>query len=257
MFNLKKKSLVYLISVVLLLLFISGLVPALRDPLLNISEYPLKFLSLIKNELSGMVFYHRNFIQNERMKKEADLLKQKINNLREAALENARLKNILRFKQKSSYKVIAAAVIGRSPDSWSSMIIIDKGSSSGIRPGMAVITYLGLAGRVIETTGSVSKIMLINDPDFGVSAVVQRSRQEGLVSGTLGNYLIMRYLPKDADIKVSDLIVTSGLTGKYIKGLLIGIVVEIGDEFSGLSRYCLIKPAVSLSNIEEALIVVP
>lgn len=99
--------------------------------------------------------------------------------------------------------------------------------------------------------------MLINDPDFGVSAVVQRSRQEGLVSGTLGNNLIMRYLPKDADIKVSDIIVTSGLTGKYIKGLLIGRVVEIGDEFSGLSRYCLIKPAVSLSNIEEVLIIIP
>ena len=257
MFNLKKKSLVYFFGVVLSLLLICGLIPALRAPLLNISEYPLKFLSLIKNELSGIVFYHRNFVQNERMKKEADLLRQKINSLRETALENARLKNILRFKQKSSYKVIAAAVIGRSPDSWSSIIIIDKGSSSGIRPGMAVITYLGLTGRVIETTESAGKIMLINDPDFGVSAVVQRSRQEGLVSGTLGNNLIMRYLPKDADIKVSDMIVTSGLTGKYIKGLLIGRVVEIGDEFSGLSRYCLIKPAVSLSNIEEVLIIIP
>lgn len=257
MFNFKKKSLAYLITVVLLLLFICGLIPPLRPPLLNISAYPLKLLTLVKNELAGIVFYHRNLIQNERLKKEVDLLRQRINTLNEAALENVRLKNILRFKQKSSFKVIAARVIGRSPDNWSSIIIIDKGSYSGIRSGMVVITYPGLAGRVIETTESTSKIMLINDPDFGVSAMVQRSRQEGLVSGTLGNFLIMKYLPRDADIKVSDIIITSGLTDKYIKGLLIGKVVEIGEELSGLSRYCLIRPAVNLANIEEVLIIIP
>jgi len=69
--------------------------------------------------------------------------------------------------------------------------------------------------------------------------------------------LIMKYLPKDADIRVSDLIITSGLTEAYPKGLLIGSVVNIGEEFSGLSRYCQIKPVVNLSSIEEVLIIIP
>lgn len=257
MFNFKKKSLVYYVFLLLLLLFICVLIPSLRRPLLGVLEYPLKLATLIKREFAGIIFYHRNLIQNERLKKERDLLRQKVNALNESALENARLKNILYFKQKSSYKVIAAGVIGRCADNWSSVIIIDKGSFNGIREGMSVITYLGLAGRVIETTESTGKIMLINDPDFGVSAIVQRSRQEGLISGTLGNFLIMRYLPRDSDVKVSDIVVTSGLTEKYIKGLLIGTVVEVGDELSGLSRYCLVKPAVNLTNIEEVLIIVP
>jgi rod shape-determining protein MreC len=67
----------------------------------------------------------------------------------------------------------------------------------------------------------------------------------------------MKYLPKDADIQVSDVIITSGLTETYPKGLLIGSVLNIGEEFSGLSRYAIIKPVVNLSNIEEVLIIIP
>jgi rod shape-determining protein MreC len=153
--------------------------------------------------------------------------------------------------------VVPARVIGRSADNWSSIVIIDKGSYNGIRRGFVAINYLGLVGRVIEVGDTASKIMLINDPSLGVSSVVQRSRQEGLVSGTLGRSLIMKYLPKDADIQPSDTIVTSGLTSAYPKGLLIGTVVSIGEEFSGLSRYAIIMPAVNLSSIEEVLIIIP
>lgn len=196
-------------------------------------------------------------VQNERLKKETDLLRHKLNAANEIYLENKRLHNLFYFKQKSPYKLIAARVIGRPADSWSSVIIIDKGRFNGIKPDMVAINYLGLVGRVIETTVSTSKIMLINDPNMGVSCIVQRSRQEGLVCGTLGSDLIMKYLPKEADINVSDPIITSGLTDAYPKGLLVGTVIDVGDEFSGLTRYCLIKPAVNLSSIEEVLIIIP
>lgn len=185
-----------------------------------------------------------------------DLLKNKLNAREEIYLENARLKSLLYFKQKSPYKLIAARVIARSADSWSSSVIIDKGKYNGIKRGMAVITYLGLAGRVIETQEFTSKILLINDPNLGVSSLVQRSRQEGLICGTLGTHLIMRYLPEESDIRIQDVIITSGLNETYPKGLLIGAVVGIGKEFSGLSRFAIIKPAVNLSNIEEVLIII-
>jgi rod shape-determining protein MreC len=255
-FKFKKKNLSYVIIFICLLFSLSILTPALRTPVLKTLKYPLNLLTLIGREINGIIFYHRNLIQNERLKKEIDLLKNKLNAYDEIYLENKRLKDTLSFKQKSPYKVIAARVIARGPDNWSSIIIIDKGGYNGIRSGMAAITYLGLVGRVIETTESTSKIMLINDPSFAVSGIVQRSRQEGLVSGTLGNSLIMRYLPKESDISISDVIITSGLTDTYPKGLLIGTVTNIADEFSGLSRYAIIKPAVNPSTIEEVLIIV-
>lgn len=256
MLKFRKKNLFYFLAAVILVSAISGLIPALRIPLLNTLKYPLNLLTLSGHELGGIVFYHRNLLRNERFKKEIDLLRNKLNTLNEIYLENNRLRALLSFKQKTPYKVIAARVIARSPDNWSSIIIVDKGQFNGIKRGSVVINYLGLAGRVIETTKSTSKIMLINDPNFGVSAIVQRSRQEGLVTGTLGNSLIMKYLTKDSDVKVSDSVITSGLTNTYPKGLVIGVVTAVGEEFSGLSHYAIIRPAVDLSNLEEVLIIV-
>jgi len=253
----KKKSLIYSAVFVFFIVLLSSLSPAFKEPTVYILKSPLGLIRLIRRELAGIIFYHHNLIQNERLKREIDLFRNKVNSLNEIYLENKRLKNLLSFKQKSVYKVTAARVIGRTVDNWSSVVLIDKGSHNGIRRGFVVITPSGLAGRVIETTGSASKVILINDPGFGVSAIVQRSRQEGLVSGTLGHSLIMKYLTKDADIKVSDVIITSGLTSAYPKGLLIGSVLNIGEEFSGLSRYAIIKPAVDLDSIEELFIIIP
>ncbi|MCG2706282.1 MAG: rod shape-determining protein MreC [Candidatus Omnitrophica bacterium] len=257
MLKFKKKSLIYLAVSIFLLTLLSSLNPALRTTILSTFKYPLSLLTLIRREIGGIIFYHRNLMQNEGLKREVDLLRNKINTLDEIYLENRRLNDILSLKQKTPYKVIAARVIGRSPDNWSSVVIIDKGRYNGIKQEMAAMTYLGFLGRVIETTESTSKIMLINDPNLGVSCIVVGSRQEGLVSGTLGNSLIMKYLPKGADIKISDVIITSGLTDAYPKGLLIGEVIEVGEELSGLTRYAIIKPAVNLSSIEEVLIIIP
>ncbi len=254
----KRKSLIYAALAVILLFFAANFTPALRTPLFTVLKYPLVLFSAAGREIGGVIFYHRNMAQNIRLKNELDFFRQKTVALNEIYLENKRLKELLAFKKKSSYKIVAAArVIGRSADNWSSVIIIDKGSFNGVRRGMVAVTYLGLAGRVIEATSLTSKIMLINDPNLGVSALIQRSRQEGLVSGTLGSSLIMRYLSNDADVKVSDVVITSGLTDAYPKGILIGKVIEVGEEFSGLSRYCVIRPAVNTSNIEEVLIVIP
>lgn len=251
----KKPHIYFAVSIALLLLLFS-FIPHLHAPLLDTLKHPLTLVTLIKREIRGAIFYHRNLIQNERLKKEIDLLRQKLNRAQEFELENKRLTDLLNFKQKTTYKVVAARVIGRAADNWSSMLIIDKGRYNGIKSGMVAINYLGLVGRVMENTVATSKIMLINDPNFSVSAVVQRSRQEGLVSGTLGGTLVMKYLPKEADISISDTIATSGLTPMYPKGLLIGKVIEVGEEFSGLTHYALIKPAVELFNIEEILIII-
>jgi len=255
-FKLKNRNLIRVVVFTCLLLSLASLAPALRSPLISTLKYPLYLFNAARREISGIIFYHRNFIQNERLRNEINFLKNRINELNEADFENKRLRELLALKQKTPYKVIAARVIARSADSWSSVIIVDKGRYSGIRRGMIVINSLGLVGRVIDVGVSASKIMLINDSDFAVSAVAQRSRQEGLVSGALGSNLVMRYLPKDADIKPTDIIITSGLTSMYPKGLIIGTVIDVDREFSGLSLYAVIKPAVDLGGIEEVLIII-
>ncbi len=240
---------------VIALLFV--LLPVFKNPLSDLLGYPLIVLKAVQTEIKGLVFYHRNFIQNARLKNEIDLLKNKLSEADEVFLENARLKNLLTFKQNAPYKVIAARVIGRDPSNWSSAIIIDKGKKSGIKKGFVSVTFLGLVGRVAEASDSTSKILLITDPNLSVSAMVRRSRQEGLVVGSLGGSLIMKYLPKECDINLGDQVITSGLTPNYPKGLLIGTVAETGEELSSSLRYAVIKPAVNLAALEEVLVIIP
>lgn len=256
MLNLKNKNLVLYFLVGLLILFIASSVSLLKSPFLDISKIPAIAVNSIRRELSGIIFYHRHYIQNERLENEKAFLRQKINSLNEIYLENLRLKKLLSYKQESAFKVISAKVIARSPDNWSSVVIIDKGSSNGISRGQAVISNLGLIGRVMETTVFTSKVMLISDSNLSVSAIVQRSRQEGLITGTLGTQLIMKYLPEDADIKVQDKIITSGMNQNYPKGILIGMVVEVAHEFSSLGRYAIIRPAANLSFVEEVFVII-
>ena len=256
MFKVKKKTLIIAVSCISCLIIFSFSIPAIRAPFLDIFLYPFSIVTAIQREASALIFYHRNYIQNEKLRNDIDFLRNKLNSFAELALENNRLKELIALKQQASFKVLSAHVIGRSADSWSSMVIVDKGAEGGIRRGMAVVNFLGLIGRVSETSAFTSKVALINDPNVAISSMLQRSRQEGLISGTLGNYLIMRYLPEDVDAKPGDIVVTSGLNVMYPKGLLIGTIAEINKEFSGLSRYAIVKPAVKLSGIEEVLIII-
>ena len=254
LYKFNKKQYLALVIVCVFLLTISSLTPSFRIPLVNIFTLPFTVFTSLGTEVNALVSYHSNYIENERLKKEVGFLQRKGRAVEELSLENNRLKALLSIKQEFPFKVVAAKVIGRDPSNWSSALIINKGSAHGIKRGLVVTGYEGLAGRVLEVSASLSKVMLINDPHIGVSAIVQRSRQEGLVSGSLGGFLTMKYLPKESDISQGDVVITSGLTENYPKGILIGTVVEVGDEFLGLNRYAVIKPAVNLSAIEEVLV---
>ncbi|MFH1191554.1 MAG: rod shape-determining protein MreC [Candidatus Omnitrophota bacterium] len=257
MFKLPRKTLISFILAIGLVLLVAISLSCFKNPAQKIFKPHLSLIGLIKHEISGIIFYHRNMVQAEKLQNDISLLRWRLFDLREISQENIRLNNLFVFKQKSSLRLVAARVIGHSPDSWSSSVIIDKGRYSGIKSGMAVISPEGLVGRIVESSDSTSKVQLINDPNQGIFSIVQRSRQEGLVSGTLGTNLIMRYLPDEAQIIAGDIIITSELSQIYPKGLLVGRVVNIKREFSGLNRYALIKPIVDLASLEEVLVIIP
>ena len=257
MFKLPRKTLINFIFVFGVVLLVANSLSCFKNPVQKVFKPHLSFIGLVKREFSGVISYHRNMLQAEKLQNDVDLLRWRLFDLREIVQENIRLKNLLNFKQKSLLRLVSARVIGRTLDSWSSSVIIDKGRYNGIRTKMVVISPKGLVGSIVECMDYTSKVLLINDPNQGISSIVQRSRQEGLVNGTLGSNLIMRYLPDEAQIVLGDVIVTSELSQIYPKGLFLGRVVNIGREFSGLNRYALVKPAVDLSSIEEVLVIIP
>lgn len=246
----------------LLITSIIGIIPILifsahlKSWLLNILTFPLDISSGFISDARALLNYRSFLNENLQLKKEILKAQRDVILIKELRQENERLKKLLSFKEESAQRIAAARIIARDPNNWSRGIVINKGSKQGIKAGNAVITELGLVGRVLETSVGASKIILISDLDNAVSALIQRSRVEGLVTGTLLGGLAMRYLEKDSDVLAGDIVLTSGLTKNYPASILIGEVKEVKEEPQGLGRYCVIKPAVDLRKVEEVLVII-
>lgn len=227
----------------------------LESKIIDLVSFPLKISSNFTSDLRALVAY--KFIADENLRLKARLAGVANDALAfdELRRENERLKKLLSLKKESSFVTVAARVIARDPNNWSAGAIIDKGQRQGIKTGNVVIAASGLSGRITEVYSYTAKIMLLGDTDSSVSAVIQRTREEGLISGTIAGAVQMRYLDKDSDVAMGDVIMTSGLTRNYPAGLPIGEVIEVKDDPQGLGKYCLVKTFVNSRTVEEVLVI--
>ena len=194
--------------------------------------------------------------ENEALRDQNLRLSLELLKLREAQLENARLHALLRFKsqQAAEKSYILARVIARNPERIANTILIDVGADEGIQARMPVVTADGLVGRILEVHGYTAVVQLLTDHNCRVSAVVQRhSRVNGIVSFEDGRFYL-KNVSLRGDIKIGDLIVSSGLGELFPKGLYVGQVVELGDEAQGLFREVILSPGVSFHNLEEVFV---
>lgn len=178
----------------------------------------------------------------------------------ELAAENARLRELLEFKEISvNQELKAAQIIGKEPGNWFEVFTIDIGANDGIAVGMPVITPKGLVGRVEEVGLSWAKVMSIIDVRSSVSAIMERTRDTGVVKGAIGSddltaTLTMNYLPLDTDIIEGDSVLTSGYDEVYPKGLVIGSVTRSTDQSGG--KLVIVQPSVDFRRLEEVLVIV-
>jgi rod shape-determining protein MreC len=193
--------------------------------------------------------------EKEDLRRRISELENELVELEEIAHENKRLRNLLGFKQEIEKFSIPALVIGRDPSNWSSVVFIDGGARDGIAKDMVAISGKGLVGRIREVGDSMAKVMLINDIDSKVGAIVQRVREQGLLVGTTEGNCKLIYLSLDADIVIGDKVLTSGMGGVYPKGIFIGHVVEVAKEKGRLYKYAVVEPSSKLSKLEEVLCV--
>lgn len=244
----------YIIPLTLAIIFLVFIV--VRINILDIFRIPLIIGSSILYETKSILTYKFIEFENFKLKQELDSLKKDSVLLNELELENERLRKLLSLKQKLQFNTQAASVIARDPNNWSSGILIDSGKRQGVKAGDIVITDLGLVGRIIDTQKDTSRVVLINDPNNSVAGIIQRSSEEGIVSGTLLGALRMRYLDPDSDCVPGDIVVTSGLSGNYPKGILIGKIESVEVQGRSFSKVCLLEPAVDLSAVKEVLVII-
>lgn len=252
----RKKNLTTYLFIAALIIAASILTPFLRNYLIDSLRWPLELFSSLTKEIQGIIFYHQNLVQNQRLNKELGFIRRQLHEAQELYLENIRLRNLLDFKERSVYPLTVARVIGYDPTNLSSIVVINKGKKQGIDKDFAVIVNGGLVGRIVEVGRETSRVLLINDINSGVAALTGRSRQMCLVSGTLSRGLRLDYLSPDADIQINDSVITSGLSGLYPKGILIGKVKDIQQDKSSGEIFVLVEPGAELAKLEEVLVVI-
>lgn len=194
--------------------------------------------------------------ENTTLRQENSELRNQVILLQEAQIENENLRKELRFKSSvPSYQLLSAEVIGRDPSNLFQYLIIDRGADDGVSVGLPVITADGLVGRISEVNPGSSKVMLITDSSSSVSALVQRSRATGMAQGYPGRGLIMQYIPQADSVEVGDIVLTSGLGGRFPKRLVVGQVAEVIKQDVAMFKEARIIPAVSLASLESVMVV--
>ena len=182
-------------------------------------------------------------------------LRQMLSNAEEYRQEAERLKGLLDMKQVSGVTGPVANIIGRSSTAWDQSITIDLGAEDGVESGMTIMGATGVIGQVSSTAPHTSTVRLITDPNSGAAVMVQSSRENGIVRGSINGLLYLEDLKEDVIPEVGDVIVTSGLGGSYERGLIVGAVVNVNKSANNPSGTIIVSPNDSASLLEEVIVV--
>jgi len=193
--------------------------------------------------------------KNRELVTENHALSKKINDYREIYLEYLRLKELVGLKEKTDYPTVAARVVGRKQSPIFETILIDKGSADGIRVGQPVLAVEGILGKVMEASWHVSKVLLLVDYNSNIDTLIQRGRAHGILQGAGEKGCKLKYVRRTEDVKIGDVVVTSGLAGVFPKGLVLGTVYSVEKKETGLFQEIQISPAVDVTRLEDVLVV--
>jgi rod shape-determining protein MreC len=150
--------------------------------------------------------------------------------------------------------MLAARVIGGSPDSGSLVINIDRGSRDGIRRDMGVITPDGVVGKILAVYPDISQVLLLGDKDSGVGALLADTRTQGPVKGTGDQLLSLDYISSDEKVTVGEAVMTSGQDRIFPKDLPVGKVVDFSSDPKSPFMKIRVKPSARLERLEEVLV---
>ena len=199
--------------------------------------------------------------ENDRLRRENAELQRQLNQAKEDSEENQRLRTLLDLRQqRRDFVFESASIVGRSSSNWSSALTLSKGTSSGISIGDCVVNEEGfLVGVVTDAGLNWSTVTTILDTDSQLGAIVFRTGEATVAQGDLAlmneGLLRLSYLEDESSVMNGDLILTSGLGGYYPSDLVIGAVKEIRTDDTGLTKYAILSPQVSLDELRQVFVI--
>ena len=173
--------------------------------------------------------------------------------------ENTRLRALLgEYESRAEMNPVLARVIASESGNYFSTFTINKGKKDGVDTQMAVITSEGLIGYTYEVFDTTAKVITVIDDQASLAALIESSRDQGAVKGTLGStgepLCRMYYLSADSVPRPGDRVITSGVGVSFPKGLLIGYVRESTRAIEDNKHYIVVEPAADFEHIEDVLV---
>lgn len=189
------------------------------------------------------------------LREQNEELRRLLSEAEEYRQEANRLQGLLNMKQKSGITGPVARIVGRSTNAWDRSITIDMGSEEGVAGGMTVMGANGVIGQVSHADAHMSTVRLLTDANSGAAVMIQSSRADGIVRGSISGLLYLEDLDEDVIPEVGDVVVTSGLGGSYERGLVVGTVVSVSKTVADSSGDVIVDPNGNVSMLEEVIVV--
>lgn len=222
---------------------------------------PVYWLTTVPERLFGWfteVFATRDRLleENRTLRAEALVLRARTQRLAALAAENVRLRELLNSTALLDERVLVAEIIGVSPDISSQTVVIDKGSAQGLEVGQAVVDAYGLFGQIIEVSRFSSRVLLVTDATHAVPAQVLRNGARVIVEGDgRPDALDVDLVAPTMDLHPGDLLVTSGLGGRFPGGYPVGVVESVTNDAGRTFSVVLARPSAQLDRSRHVLVV--
>ncbi len=258
------RLIVFGIAVFVCIALIGFSLTGLLAPFESIASVPISALQGASSSLTHKVtdfFNNLSDIQslqqrNVELEKALVSFQSEIVELREIKADYARVSALANYRDSNpDQQYLAATIIGRDTTGLLRSIIIDRGTRDGLQVGMPVVTELGLVGRIYRVAATNAEVQLVTDQNSYVNARLQTSRGEGSIVGTAGGDLRMTFIPLNDQVKDGDSVVTSGIGGKFPRGIVIGQVTNSRLDDSKLFQEAQVRSLIDFGRLEIVLVV--
>lgn len=232
---------------------VRDLLATVVSPVYVFAETPYTVSSEVSQSLATrQVLLERNE-RLERRVLELSQISQQFVVLRE---ENARLRELLGSRSRLGAEVLIAELIGVVPDPDTLQVMVDKGSDAGVTVGQAVIDAQGLFGQVVEVSRYFSRVLLVADATHAVPVQVNRNDVRSIAAGTGQlDRLELEHVPITADVVPGDLLVSSGLGGRFPPGYPVGEVVSVEVDPTREYAQVIARPLAALDRSRHVLLI--
>jgi rod shape-determining protein MreC len=208
---------------------------------------------IVQEELSFIPTYFGLKAENKLLRRINIELADETQRLREAKLENLRLRQLLGVKNQLPYKLTIGRIVNKNLLLLRNTLTLDIGAADGIQQHMPVISEGGLVGIVTAVTDHYSVVNILLNTDFRATAKTQRTRVDGIIAWD-GKTVNFKNIPKLRDVKIGDVITTSEYSNMFPSDIRIGLVSDVWEQPSSLFKTITLTLSVDFVKLEEVFV---